>query len=44
MMPTVLLLVALILALVDEAQAHGRSLVAFAVMFLCLALLWGRLA
>ena len=44
MIPLVLTIVALVLALVDQAQARGRSLVAWAVVFLCVALLWGRIA
>jgi hypothetical protein len=41
--PTLLALVALILALVDEVQARGRSLTGWAVVALALALLWGKL-
>ncbi len=37
------LVLALVLALVDEFQANGRSLVAWAVVFVCAALLIGRL-
>lgn len=42
-MTIALILAALILALVDELQAHGRSLTGWAVVVLCVALLWGRL-
>ena len=42
-MPTVLYLAALILALVDEARAHGQSLTAWAVVGIALGLLWGTL-
>jgi drug/metabolite transporter superfamily protein YnfA len=41
--PTILVIVALILALVDEFQANGRSLVGWAVVLVCVALLWGQL-
>jgi hypothetical protein len=41
--PTILVIVALILALVDEFQANGRSLVGWAVVLLCIAGLWGQL-
>ena len=34
---------ALVLALVDEASAHGRDLMGWAVAFLAVAFLWGRL-
>ncbi len=37
-----LALVALILALVEELQARGRSLVGWAVVFLALAVLMGN--
>ena len=43
MIITALILAALVLALVDEFQSHGRSLVAWAVVFVCIALLYGRL-
>lgn len=42
-MSEVLALVALILVLVDQARAHGQSLVCWAVVCLALALLWGKL-
>jgi len=44
MIPLALTVVALVLALIDEFQAQGRSLVGWAVVFLCIALLWGRIA
>ncbi len=40
---TILFAVALILALVDEFQAQGKSLVAWAVVFIAIGLLWGKL-
>lgn len=43
MIPLVLEIVALVLALVDEFRASGQSLLGWAVVFVCLALLWGRL-
>ena len=39
--PTVLIVIGLIFALVDEFQAQGRSLVAWGVVFIAVALLWG---
>ena len=41
--PTVLFLVALILALVDEFQARGQSLLGWAVVIISIGLLWGNL-
>ena len=41
--PTILVIVALVLALVDEFQANGKSLVGWAVVLVCLSLLWGNL-
>jgi hypothetical protein len=41
--PTILIIVALILALVDEFRAQGQSLTAWAVVFLAIALLIGRI-
>ena len=41
--PTILFVVALILALVDEFQAQGRSLVGWAVVAIAIGLLWGHL-
>ena len=40
---TILFAVALILALVDEFQTQGKSLVAWAVVFIAIGLLWGHL-
>jgi hypothetical protein len=40
--PTVLIIVAAILALVDEFRAQGQSLTGWAVVFICAALLWGN--
>jgi len=39
--PTILFVVALVLALVEEFQAQGRSLIGWAVVFICIGLLWG---
>ena len=41
--PIVLVLVALILALVDEFRAHGENLTGWAVVLVSIALLWGKL-
>jgi len=41
--PTILFVVALVLALVEEFQAQGRSLLGWAVVFVCIGLLWGTL-
>lgn len=41
--PTILIIVALILALVDELRAQGQSLTGWAVVLLAVALLWGKL-
>ncbi len=38
-----LVLVALVLAAFDLLDARGRSLLAWAVVLVCVALLWGRL-
>ena len=40
--PTILFVVALVLALVEEFQAQGRSLLGWAVVFVCVGLLWGQ--
>jgi len=42
--PTVLFVVALILALIDEFRAEGKSLTGWAVVLVCIGLLWGNLA
>jgi hypothetical protein len=39
--PSVLFLVALILALVDEGRARAQSLTGWAVVLVCIGLLWG---
>ena len=44
MIITILIAVALILALIDELRAQGQSLTGWAVIFLAIALLVGRLA
>ena len=41
--PEILFIVALILALIEEFQASGRSLVGWAVALVCIGLLWGAL-
>ncbi len=41
--PTILFVVALILALVDEFQAQGKSLTGWAVVMIAIGLLWGNL-
>lgn len=41
--PTLLIVVALVLALVDEFRAQGQSLTGWAVVFIAIALLWGQL-
>jgi hypothetical protein len=41
--PIALFLVALILALVDEFRAQGQSLTGWAVVLVCVGLLWGNL-
>lgn len=41
--PTILILVALIFALVDEARAQGQSLTGWAVILIAISLLWGTL-
>jgi drug/metabolite transporter superfamily protein YnfA len=38
-----LVVVGLVLALIEQFQAQGRSLIAWAVVFVCIALLWGQL-
>lgn len=43
MIPQALILVGLILALLSELQSQGRSLLGWAVVAVCVALLWGRL-
>jgi uncharacterized membrane protein len=41
--PTILFIVALILAIIDEFRAQGQSLTAWAVILIALGLLWGHL-
>jgi hypothetical protein len=41
--PTILVIVALILALVDEFRSQGQSLTGWAVVLVCISLLWGNL-
>lgn len=41
--PTILFVVALILALVDEFRAQGQSLTGWAVVAISIGLLWGNL-
>lgn len=40
--PTILFVVALLLALVDEFRAKGQSLTGWAVVFISIGLLWGK--
>jgi len=40
--PTILFVVALILALVDEFRAQGQSLTGWAVVAIAIGLLWGN--
>jgi hypothetical protein len=42
--PTALVIAALVVALVDEVMTRGRSLLGWAVVLVCAALLWGRLS
>ena len=41
--PTILIIVGLVLALIEQFQAQGRSLIGWAVVFVCIALLWGNI-
>jgi hypothetical protein len=41
--PEILFIVALVLALIEEFQAQGRSLLGWAVVAVCIGLLWGAL-
>jgi Na+/citrate or Na+/malate symporter len=41
--PVALFLVAIILALVAEFQAEGKSILGWAVVVICIGLLWGRI-
>lgn len=38
--PSLIVVVGLVLALIDEFQAQGRSLLGWAVVAVCIALLW----
>ncbi len=40
--PTILIVVALILALIDEFRAQGQSLTGWAAVLISIALLWGK--
>jgi len=40
--PTILIVVALVLALIDEFRSRGQSLTGWAVVFIAIALLWGK--
>ncbi len=42
-MTLALVIAGLVLALVEEFVAHGRSLLGWAVVLVCVALLWGRI-
>ena len=41
--PTLLILGGLLLALVHQFQSQGRSLLGWAMVLVCLGLLWGNL-
>jgi len=41
--PVLLFIVGLILAAIDEVRARGQSLTGWAVILVCIGLLWGRL-
>jgi hypothetical protein len=41
---TIFVIVALVLALIHEFQAQGRDILGWAVVFLCIAALWGNLS
>lgn len=41
--PTILVVIALILALIDEFRAQGQNLTGWAVTLVCISLLWGTL-
>lgn len=42
--PTILFVIALVLALIEEFQAQGRSLVGWAAVAIAIGLLWGNLS
>lgn len=39
----VIVVIALVLAIIEEFEAKGRSLIAWAVILICVRLLWGAL-
>lgn len=41
--PILLFVIGLVLALIEEFQSQGRSLVGWAVVAVCIGLLWGQL-
>jgi hypothetical protein len=41
--PDILFIVALILAVIEQIRARGQSLVIWAVILICVGLLWGLL-
>lgn len=41
--PLILYIVALILALVEELQSNGKSILGWAVVCICVGLLWGHI-
>lgn len=43
MIPLALFIAGLVLALIEEFNAHGRSILGWAVVLVCIGLLWGAL-
>ena len=41
--PVLLFIVGLILAAIDEVRARGQSLTGWAVILICIGLLWGHI-
>lgn len=41
--PDILVVVAFVLACIDQFRENGRSLTGWAVIFICIALLWGSI-
>lgn len=41
--PTILIIIALVLAVIEEFRAQGQSLIAWAVILVSVALLWGKI-
>lgn len=41
--PQILILLAAVFAVVEQFEARGRSLLAWAVLLVCVALMWGWL-